>query len=121
MAKKTTSKHNIETAKESKFKRFKSFFTNERSKFIVGLIISFVTIYIALALISFFFTGGADQSKIENIPLADLVINRGSVDNWTGVRGAYLADLLMNKWFGISSFLILFFLGSVGAKLMSLN
>ena len=121
MAKKTTSKHNIETAKESKFKRFKSFFTNERSKFIVGLIISFVTIYIALALISFFFTGGADQSKIENIPLADLVINRGSVDNWTGVRGAYLADLLMNKWFGISSFLILFFLGCVGAKLMSLN
>ena len=72
-------------------------------------------------MISFFFTGGADQSKIENIPLSDLVINRGSVENWTGVRGAFLADLLMNRWFGISSFLILFFLGSVGAKLMNLS
>ena len=27
----------------------------------------------------------------------------------------------MNRWFGISSFMILFFLGSVGAKLMNLN
>ena len=51
----------------------------------------------------------------------DLLTNRGSVENWTGVRGAYLSDLLMNRWFGISSFMILFFLGSVGAKLMNLN
>lgn len=121
MAKKTTTKQNISTPKESRFKWLKNFFTNERTNFIFGLIISFVTIYVGLALISYFFTGAADQSKIENIPLTDLVINRGSVDNWTGVRGAYLADLLMNKWFGISSFMILFFLGSVGAKLMSLN
>lgn len=83
--------------------------------------IAIITIYIGLALISFFFTGGADQSKIENVPLADLLTNRGSVENWTGVRGAVLADLLMNRWFGISSFMILFFLGSVGAKLMNLR
>ena len=43
------------------------------------------------------------------------------MDNWTGVRGAFLADLLMNRWFGISSFLILLFLGTVGAKLMNLS
>ena len=121
MAKKTTLKQNTVTNTEGRFKRFKGFFTNERTTFIIGLIISFLTIYIGLALISFFFTGDADQSKIENLPLSDLVINRGSVDNWTGVRGAYIADLLMNKWFGISSFMILFFLGSVGAKLMNLN
>ena len=120
MAKKTTAKQNTNNG-ESKFKRVKNFFTNERTRFITGLVISIITIYVGLALISFFFTGGADQSKIENVPLADLVTNRGSVDNWTGVRGAFLADLLMNRWFGISSFLILFFLGSVGAKLMNLN
>ena len=120
MAKKTTAKQNTNNG-ESKFKRVKNFFTNERTRFITGLVISIITIYVGLALISFFFTGGADQSKIENVPLADLVTNRGSVDNWTGVRGAFLAALLMNRWFGISSFLILFFLGSVGAKLMNLN
>ena len=120
MAKKTTAKQNTNNG-ESKFKGIRNFFTSERTRFITGLVISIVTIYVGLALISFFFTGGADQSKIENIPLSDLVINRGSVENWTGVRGAFLADLLMNRWFGISSFLILLFLGSVGAKLMNLS
>ena len=113
MAKKTTAKQNTNNG-ESKFKGIRNFFTSERTRFITGLVTSIVTIYVGLALISFFFTGGADQSKIENIPLSDLVINRGSVENWTGVRGAFLADLLMNRWFGISSFLILFFRFSRG-------
>ncbi|WP_165156930.1 DNA translocase FtsK [Parabacteroides sp. ZJ-118] len=120
MAKKTiTAKQNH--TEPNGFAALKTFFTNERTRFITGLIISILTIYVGLALISFFFTGAADQSKIENVPLGDLLTNRGSVENWTGVRGAYLSDLLMNRWFGISSFMILFFLGSVGAKLMSLN
>ncbi|MCC8143108.1 MAG: DNA translocase FtsK [Tannerellaceae bacterium] len=97
------------------------FFTNERTRFVTGLIIVSLTIYVGLAMVSFFFTGGADQSRIENVPLSNLVANRGSVENWAGVRGAYLADLLMNRWFGISTFMMLFFFGSVGAKLMNLK
>ncbi|MCD8267743.1 MAG: DNA translocase FtsK [Parabacteroides sp.] len=121
MAKKATTTKQNSNDGPGKFAAIKLFFTSERTRFITGLVIAIITIYIGLSLISFFFTGGADQSKIENVPLSDLLINRGSVDNWTGVRGAYLADLLMNRWFGISSFMILFFLGSVGAKLMNLK
>jgi len=121
MAKK---KNTIQTKKKEKNgstgAAIKAFFSNERTKYITGLLLCLFTIYIGLALISFFFTGGVDQSKIDNVPLGDLVANKGSVDNWTGVRGAYLADLLMNRWFGISSLMILFFLGSVGAKLMNM-
>lgn len=121
MAKKATTTKQNNNNEPGKFAMMKMFFTNERTRFITGLVIAIIIIYIGLALISFFFTGGADQSKIENVPLADLLTNRGSVENWTGVRGAVLADLLMNRWFGISSFMILFFLGSVGAKLMNLR
>jgi DNA segregation ATPase FtsK/SpoIIIE, S-DNA-T family len=121
MAKKATTTKQNNNNEPGKFAMMKMFFTNERTRFITGLVIAIITIYIGVALISFFFTGGADQSKIENVPLADLLTNRGSVENWTGVRGAVLADLLMNRWFGISSFMILFFLGSVGAKLMNLR
>ena len=121
MAKKATTTKQNNNNEPGKFAMMRMFFTNERTRFITGLVIAIITIYIGLALISFFFTGGADQSKIENVPLADLLTNRGSVENWTGVRGAVLADLLMNRWFGISSFMILFFLGSVGAKLMNLR
>ncbi|MDR1200228.1 MAG: DNA translocase FtsK [Tannerellaceae bacterium] len=118
MAKKSsnTRKNNSE---ESTLTLLKNFFTNERTRFISGLILSILTIYVGLALISFFFSGAADQSKIENLPVSDLVAYKGSVNNWTGVRGAYLANLLMNHWFGISSFILLYFFGSVGAKLMN--
>ncbi len=120
MAKKTTTKQ-MTTDKTSWFKAIKQFMTCERTRFITGLVVFIGTIYIGLALVSFFFSGAADQSKIENVPLQDLLINRGSVENWTGVYGAYLADLLMNRWFGVASFLILYFLGSLGAKLMNLS
>lgn len=120
MAKKTTATRQ-NTSKENWTTLLKAFVSNERTRFITGLIISIFTLYVGLALLSFFFTGAADQSKIENVPLGDLLINRGSVENWTGVRGAVLADLLMNRWFGISSFMILFFTGSVGARLMNLS
>jgi len=99
----------------------RDFFTNERTRFITGLIFAIITIYVGLALISFFFTGGIDQSKIENVPLKDLITNHGAVSNWTGVRGAVLSDLLMNRWFGVSSFFMLFFLGAFGVKLMNLR
>lgn len=121
MAKKTTATKQNSNNEPGKLAVMKAFFSSERTRFITGLIIAIITIYIGLSLISFFFTGGADQSKIENVPLSDLLTNRGSVENWTGVRGAFLADLLMNRWFGISSFMILFFLGSVGAKMMNLR
>jgi len=97
------------------------FFTNERTRFITGLIFAIITIYAGLALISFFFTGGIDQSKIDNVPLKDLITNHGAVANWTGVRGAVLSDLLMNRLFGVSSFFMLFFLGAFGVKLMNLK
>lgn len=121
MAKKATATKQNSNNEPGKFAVMKAFFSSERTRFITGLVIAIITIYIGLSLISFFFTGGADQSKIENVPLSDLLTNRGSVENWTGVRGAFLADLLMNRWFGISSFMILFFLGSVGAKMMNLR
>ncbi len=121
MAKKNSTTKQGSSSEEGKLNSIKLFFTNERTRFVTGLVIMFFTLYIGLALISFFFTGGADQSKIEHVPVGDLLANRGSVANWTGVRGAYISDLLMNRWFGISSFMILFFFASWGAKLMSLK
>jgi S-DNA-T family DNA segregation ATPase FtsK/SpoIIIE len=115
MTKKTTKKHNPE---EGFYTTLKSFLGNEHTRFITGLILSAFTFYAGVALLSFFFAGAADQSKIENIPLSDLASYKGSVANWAGVRGAYIAHLLMNRWFGLSSVMLLVFVGSVGAKLM---
>ena len=48
MAKKTTAKQNTNNG-ESKFKGIRNFFTSERTRFITGLVISIVTIYVGLA------------------------------------------------------------------------
>lgn len=120
MGQKTT-KRQATADKTGRFEAIKRFFMNERTRFITGLMVFIVTVYVGMALLSFLFTGAADQSRIENVPLHELLANHGSVENWTGVRGAFIAELMMNRWFGISSFLIVFFFGSLGARLMNLN
>ena len=120
MAKKTTKKKKQSDNIDDILDSVGSFITSERLRFLSGLLLNFFVIYIGVALISFFFTGGADQSAIENVPIKDLLVNHGRVENWAGVRGAYFSDLIMNGWFGVPSFFMLFFLGSLGIKLMGL-
>jgi S-DNA-T family DNA segregation ATPase FtsK/SpoIIIE len=121
MTKKTTKKKRSENNDmESFLDAVGSFFTNERVRFLMGLILNFLVIYAGIASVSFFFTGGADQSAVENISVNDLLANREQVNNWAGVRGAYMAELMMNSWFGISSFFMLFFFGSMGVKWMGI-
>lgn len=120
MAKKTTKKKKSSDDIDDILDAVGSFITSERLRFLSGLLLCFFVIYVGVAMLSFFFTGGADQSAIENVPMKDLLANHGRVQNWAGVRGAYLSDLIMNRWFGIPSFFLLFFIGSLGVKLMGL-
>jgi len=104
----------------------KQFFTSNSTQFVIGLIIFLITVYAFIAMTSFFYTGAADQSKIEVITDQGRVevlsfFHWGSVEgirNWTGLRGAILSDLLMNKGFGVSTFFLLLFLAFVGLRLM---
>lgn len=76
-----------------------------------------LTVYCALAMISFFFSGAADQSRVEGLSVFHPG-NVSGIENWTGTRGACVSNLLMNEWFGLSTFFLLFFFASVGLKLM---
>ena len=102
------------------FGSVKHYATSERVHFITGLLICFLTVYIGIAIVSFFFTGASDQSIVQQYELTDFFSKKESVSNWAGVRGAYFADVIMNRWFGIPSLLIVFFVGSIGIKLMKL-
>lgn len=119
MAKKRTKSKKTQQ-KNPFFESVKHYSKSERVHFVVGLLICFFTIYIGIAVISFFFTGAADQSIVSNLEITDLISKKETVSNWAGVRGAYLSDVIINRWFGIPSFFLLFLLGSVGFKLMKL-
>ena len=95
---------------------------NERFHFIIGVIIAFSGIFMLLAIISFFFTGAADQSKVLNRSFFELIRSAApEVDNWTGAGGAFIAELLVNDWFGIFSALIPLFLIYIGLHIMRVS
>ena len=98
-------------------KKLKNLLTDERTHYIVALFILLVTIYLFLAFTSYFFTGAADQSKLD-ISWNELKNVRAEIHNWTSVAGAYIAERAINRWFGISSFATLVFLFIMALRMM---
>jgi len=97
------------------------FFKNEKIRFILGSIIFIVAIYFLIAFISFLFYGAADQSKLD-LELKELVLDREiTVQNKAGKTGAFLAELIINKGFGVASFLLVYMLAVTGLRIISRN
>lgn len=99
------------------FTKSKRFLIDERTRFIAAMFIAFAVVYFAFAFLSYFFTGAADQSKLD-LPLRELLGARSGIQNWTSVVGAYVAEAIIGGGFGLSSFAILFFLAFVPFRLM---
>jgi len=114
---------NIKPAETSQKKKVTKvpFFRNEKFRFILGFIIFVVAIYLLIAFVSFLFFGAADQSKLD-LSLKELILNREiNVQNKAGKTGAYLSELIINKGFGVSSFLIVYILAVAGLRIISRN
>ena len=116
MAKKKTDKE-TEPKKISK-NRFTTFFKSETTHFVIGLISVIFSVYLLLAFTSFFFTGAADQSILDNQQPDELMQTTNHVKNYAGARGAQLAEFLINECFGIAAYFIILFLAVAGMKMM---
>jgi len=116
----TKNKKPAESSQKKKVAKV-SIFRNEKFRFILGFIIFVVAIYLLIAFVSFLFFGAADQSKLD-LSLKELVLNREiNVQNKAGKTGAYLSELIINKGFGVSSFLIVYILAVAGLRIISRN
>ncbi|HLP04728.1 MAG TPA: DNA translocase FtsK 4TM domain-containing protein, partial [Paludibacter sp.] len=90
------------------WQKFRNFITDERTRFIAGLLMLLGVLFLFLSFVSYFFTGAADQSKMD-LSWHEMQQMRSEIQNWASVTGAILAETFINKWFGISSFAILYF------------
>ena len=80
---------------------------SKQYKIVLGSLLVLFSIALLLAFISFYIYGQVDQSAVNQLTDRNEV-----VQNWLGKFGAFLADILIYKGFGIASFLFvrLFFL-----------
>ncbi|MFA5045428.1 MAG: DNA translocase FtsK [Paludibacter sp.] len=97
--------------------RFILFLKDERTHFILGLGLFIGVLFLFLSFISYFFTGADDQSKV-NLPWGEMQQMRLDIKNWASVTGAILSETFINRWFGISSFAILYFGTVLAFRLM---
>ncbi|BES62798.1 MULTISPECIES: FtsK/SpoIIIE family DNA translocase [Dysgonomonas] len=109
-------KNNVKTG--SKILRF---LRSERGRFLIGVCIVFIALYMLIGMISFFVTGAADQSKVVNKNFIDLIIHKQEIANWTGVGGAFVAEGLINNYFGIFTLIIPLYIAIVGLRMMGIK
>lgn len=91
------------------------------ASFIFGLIVAAIAIYVASSLLSFFLSGGADQSlaAIDNV-VEVVEDNKETAKNSAGLSGAVVADFLVNDCFGWSIIFIVPLLVAIAVRLMSI-
>lgn len=98
-----------------------NFLKDPRTRVVVGLIFMLFSIYLLVSLIGFFFTGGMDQSLVDKTT-RELMTNPDIVVKNPGRKlGAFLSDLLINRWFGVSSFIFCYLLFIIGLRIAGRN
>ncbi|MEG1573731.1 MAG: DNA translocase FtsK 4TM domain-containing protein [Bacteroidales bacterium] len=98
----------------------KAYIKQERVQFTIGLIIVFLSLYLLVCFVSFFINGASDQSSVHSQIGIISGVNNG-IHNWGGLMGAHLSNLLINRWIGISSFLLCPFLMLLGLSFMRIH
>jgi DNA segregation ATPase FtsK/SpoIIIE, S-DNA-T family len=94
----------------------KSFLTDERIKFVFGLIITLFAIYLLVACVAYLFWWKTDQS----IPNSDIVSGPDvAVKNWGGKGGHFLAKMIIAFGFGYGAFFIPMIFGAIGLYLLN--
>ena len=100
--------------------KIKAILKNEIVSFIIGLFLIMFALYLLIPYLSFFITGGADQSILDSAS-SDLNSTDNGIKNMGGARGAQLAYWLINNSFGVASIFIIAFLGSAGIRMMKVR
>jgi S-DNA-T family DNA segregation ATPase FtsK/SpoIIIE len=104
---KTTKKEPSDKKSVSEPKGIKSWELSKQHKIVLGFLLVLFSVALLVAFVSFFIYGQMDQSAVSELS------NRNEVvQNWLGKFGAYLADLMVYKGFGVAAFIFvrLFFL-----------
>jgi DNA segregation ATPase FtsK/SpoIIIE, S-DNA-T family len=115
MAKNTYKSNTFKEPKKEKTSKWKfGFVKDKRFQLTIGFFLIISSLYILVSLVSYLFTGKADQSVVESINQTGIIQSGREAENWLGLYGAYVSHYFVFRWFGLASFFIpplLFLLG----------
>jgi len=97
---------------------FQNILSNEKTDFVLGLILIGIAIFITIAMVSYFKTGQADQSILEDLRPGEWLNTDHQFSNYCGSIGAIIAYTLITINFGLPAFFIPIFIVLVGLQLM---
>ena len=106
--------NNSRKASKTKAKS-KPFFTDERIKFIFGILLSGFAVYLLLACVSYLFWWKTDLSLADSQVVSNADVN---VRNWSGKSGHFLAKMIVGFGFGFGAFFIPAIIGAIGLYLL---
>ena len=118
MAKKKNDKKVKNSSGRSGFQGIKHIFQDERLSFTIGILLVVVAIYLTLAFVSYFTTGAADQSQIEDPREGEVLNQNHEFTNTCGSIGAYASWYFIKRCFGLPAFLIPLFILLLGIHLI---
>lgn len=105
----------VKAPKPSKISGIVRFFRSNQFKYAFGLFLMILCGYMAVAFVSYVFTGGVDQSKLD-LPWRDFLFDPSvKVENIAGKGGAFLSEQFINLGFGFPSafFILIFFVAAL--------
>ena len=94
--------------------RFIAWFSSPSAKILAGIFLGCLTVYLALSFCGYFSSCIKDQSIIADFPVGAAK----GISNSGGEGGARLSELLINRGFGLGSFVIIFWLAALTLKVM---
>ena len=97
--------------------KIKDFFSNEKVRIIIGILLVFCAFYLFSSLFSFIFYGDKDYNLLKH-SLDEVSKEAKSYENWIGYVGAKMANTIINQWFGIATLFWPWFLIRAGIQLI---
>ena len=93
-------------------------FHNEKLNAFIGIFLILLALYLSLAFVSYFSTGAADQSLLEDLRDGEILNQNHEFANTCGSLGAHAAWFFIKRCFGLPAFLIPLFMMILGIHLI---
>ena len=109
----------IENEKVTKWQRFMAFFQNGNFKFVTGIILVFIGIYLLISFLSFFLSAGmSDQDRIANYSMIENAQVPDQIRNTGAAVGAAMSDFFISSGVGVAAFIIVLWFITIGMRMI---